>query len=142
MTTGNVDSEGTIHVPRHREIPHYHGDNLRILFVTAAIILMVAKSTGADLPLSTVVTVFVAVFLVVAAGITNPAQGWIHWFNAFISAYGTLLFGITAIHRYSAQVSLSDPSFIYVEALALISLIALYLTTRTIRGFHLRPHLS
>jgi hypothetical protein len=129
-------------VPRHYDRPHYHGDNTRILFVIAAIILIIAKSTGADLPLSTTMTVFAALLLVVAAGITNPAQGWIHWLNALLAMSGTLLFGITAIHRYSAQVSLTDASFVYTEALAILSLIALYFTTRTIRGFHQRPRLT
>lgn len=132
---------GGEYVPRRRHVPHYHGDNTRILFVVASVVLLIAKSTGADLPLTTTETVISALLLVVAAGITNPAQGWIHWFNALMAMGGTLLFGITAIHRYSAHVSFFDVSFIYTEALALISLIALYFTTRTVRGFHLRPHL-
>lgn len=129
-------------VPRRREIRHYHGDGTRVLFVTTAVILIVAQSTGADLPLSTAGAVISAVILVIAAGITNPAQGWIHWMNAFIAVYGTILFGMTAVDRYRAGTSVLDPSFFYIEALALLSLIALYLTTRTIRGFHLRPNLS
>ncbi|MEK7604498.1 MAG: hypothetical protein AAB442_01755 [Patescibacteria group bacterium] len=129
-------------VPPERVRPHYHGDNSRILFVIAAVILVVAKSTGATLPLSTIGTVVTAVILVVLAGITNPAQGWIHWANAVFATVGTLLFGVTAISRYRTGVSMTDPSFVYVEVLALLSLITLYLTTRTIRGFHQRPHLS
>lgn len=142
MDIHTVDAEGNMHVPPHKEMPHYHGDNSRVLFVIAAIILVVAKSTGADLPLSTTGTVLAALLLVVAAGITNPAQGWIHWLNAVIAISGTLIFGVTAIHRYGAHVSLSDSSFIYTEALTILSLIALYFTTRTIRGFHQRPNLS
>lgn len=141
MDIHTVDAEG-MHVPSHKEMPHYHGDNSRVLFVIAAIILVIAKSTGADLPLSTTGTVLAALLLVVAAGITSPAQGWIHWLNAIIAISGTLIFGVTAIQRYSARVSLSDSSFIYTEALTILSLIALYFTTRTIRGFHQRPNLS
>lgn len=142
MDIHTVDAEGTVHVPRHQDTPHYHGDNSRVLFVIAAVILVVAKSTGADLPLSTTGTVLAALLLVIAAGITNPAQGWIHWFNAIIAMSGTLVFGVTAIQHYSAHVSLSDSSFIYTETLTILSLIALYFTTRTIRGFHQRPNLS
>lgn len=133
--------EGGEHVPHRHKVPHYYGDTTRFLFVFAAIVLLIAKSTGADLPLTSIETVFGALFLVVAAGITNPEQGWIHWLNAAMAMYGTLLFGITAIQRYSAHVSVSDSSFIYTETLALVSLITLYFTTRTIRGFHLRPKL-
>jgi hypothetical protein len=133
---GNGVGEGVPH--RHR-IPHYHGDQTRVLFVAGAVVLVVAQSTGAELPLGTTGAVVAAVILVITAGITNPAQGWIHWFNEFIAVYGTLLFGTSAVGHYRAGVSIFDPSFIYIEALALIALVALYLTTKTIRGFHLRP---
>lgn len=142
MLNNNGGGEGGESIPRRPEIPHYHGDNVRVLFVISAIVLIVAQSTGANLPLSTTSTVISAVALVIAAGITNPAQGWIHWLNACIAMSGTLFFGITVIDRYRAGVSVFDPSFAYIEALALLSLIALYFTTQTIRGFHLRPNLS
>lgn len=133
--------EGVTSIPPRREIPHYHGDNVRLLFVISAVVLIVAQSTGAELPLSTTGAVISAVLLVVAAGITNPAQGWIHWLNALIAAWGTVVFGMTAVNHYRSGISLFDPSFVYVEALALLSLIALYFTTRTIRGFHQKPDL-
>ncbi|MEK7144582.1 MAG: hypothetical protein AAB794_01850 [Patescibacteria group bacterium] len=135
---GDTGSGGILVPPRHK-IPHYHGDAVRALFVVSAILLIVAKSTGANLPLSTFGTVLVAVVLVVAAGITNPAQFWIHWANAFLAACGTILFGVTAIRHYRTGASIFDVSFIYVEVIALLSLVALYFTTRTVRGLHMRP---
>lgn len=134
---GNGD--GGESVPRRRDIPHYHGDAVRVLFVISAVLLIVAKSTGVDIPLTTFGTVAAAVILVVAAGITNPAQFWIHWLNSFLAMYGTILFGTTAVERYRTGTSVLDPSFIYVETLALLSLTALYFTTRTIRGIKQRP---
>lgn len=137
------DASSSIIVPPHREIPHYHGEAVRALFVASAILLIVAKSTGGDIPLSTFGTVVSAIVLVIAAGITNPAQFWIHWANAFIAAYGTILFGMTAIQHYRAEgVSIFDISFLYIEALALLSLVALYFTARTVRGLHMRPDYS
>lgn len=143
MTNGNDGNEEgggdfVTKVPPHREIPHYHGDKVRMLFFVGAVVLIVAQSTGAELPLSTTGAVTSAVLLVIVAGITNPAQGWIHWLNAFISLYGTFLFGTTAVAHYRAGISVFDPSFAFVEALTFISLAALYFTTRTIRGFHMR----
>ncbi|HVB20030.1 MAG TPA: hypothetical protein VNF51_01960 [Candidatus Paceibacterota bacterium] len=129
-------------VPNRPEIRHYHGNETRVLFVLSAVILIVAQSVGANLPLSTTGAVLSAVVLVIAAGITNPAQGWIHWMNAFIAMYGTFLFGVTAVDHYRAGMDVFDPSFTYVEALALLALLALYFTVRTIRGFHLRKNLS
>src|SRR6185369_5613234 len=107
-TEGNEGGE-TI-TPRHIT-QHYHGDNVRALFFVGALVLIVAQSTGADLPLSTLGSVVGAVILVIAAGITNPAQKGIHWFNAVISIIGVLLFGTSAVTHYRAGVSLFDPSF-------------------------------
>jgi len=128
------EGNGTISIPRKREIQHYHGDEARVIFVISALLIIVAQSTGADLPLSTIGAVVSAAVLVIAAGVTNPAKPWIHWFNALLSFAGTLLFGTSAIEHYRLGVSLFDPSFTYLETLALLSLIALYFTTRTIRG--------
>ena len=133
------EGNGGESVPPKREILHYHGDEVRVIFVISAFVLIFAQSTGANLPLSTAGTVISAVLLVIAAGITNPAQFGIHWLNALIAITGTIIFGITAVGRYRADVSIIDPSFVYVEALALLSLIALYFTTRTIRGIKQRP---
>ncbi len=138
MGSMTYEGNGGSTVPPKREIPHYHGDEVRVIFVIGAIVLIVAQSTGANLPLSTAGAVISAALLVIAAGITNPAQYGIHWVNALIATAGTILFGITAVSRYRAEVSLFDPSFVYVEALALLSLIALYFTTRTIRGIKQR----
>lgn len=137
--TNEGDTETGERVPPRVEHPHYHGASVRLLFVVSAVVLIVARSTGADLPLSTLGTVTFAVLFVVTAGITNPAQGWVHWLNALIAAWGAILFGMTAVDHYRSGVRLFDPSFVYIEALALLSLIALYFTTRTILGFHLKP---
>jgi hypothetical protein len=122
----------------HRDIPHYHGDAVRGLFVLGAVVLIVAQSTGAELPLSTAGVVIGAAILVIAAGISNPVQKWIHWVNAILSVIGTILFGTAVIEKYRAGVSAFTGSFIFLEALSLISLIALYLSVKTIRGFELR----
>ena len=135
MTT---EKEGSIRsVPQRQKILHYHGEEVRVLFF----VLIIAQSTGADLPMSTLGAVIVAVLLVIAAGITNPGQFWIHWFNAFMAISGTLLFGTTAVAHYRAGMGIFDPSFTYTEALSLIALFALYFTTRTIRGLFMRPRL-
>ena len=136
------EGSGGDSVPQRRIIPHYHGDQVRVIFVIGALVIIVAQSTGADLPLSTVGAVVSATMLVIAAGITNPLLHWIHWLNEFLAITGTLLFGSTVVRNYRAGASFFDPSFIFLEALALLSLIALYLTTRTIRGKLIRsnPH--
>ncbi|MFZ2167819.1 MAG: hypothetical protein WAV50_03030 [Minisyncoccia bacterium] len=129
-------------VPQRRRMLHYHGDEVRVLFLVSAVVLIVAQSTGANLPLSSTGAVIAAIILVVAAGVTNPAQSGIHWLNAIVAIVGTLLFGTSAVEHYRAGISVFDPSFTAIEALALLSLVALYYTTRTIRGDIQRPNLQ
>ena len=128
-------------VPHRRRALHYHGDETRVIFFVGAVVLIVAQSTGANLPLSPLGAVVGAVVLVIVAGITNPEHSWIHWFNALLAIIGTLLFGTSAVDHYRAGMSIFDPSFTYTEALSLLSLFALYFTTRTIRGLMQRPGL-
>ena len=136
------EDDGGEGIPRRRRMMHYHGDEVRMIFFISALVLIVAQSTGAELPLSTTGAIISAVMLVVAAGVTNPDQSLIHWFNALIAVVGTVLFSTTAVEHYQAGMSILSTSFVYTEALALLSLIALYFTTRTIRGSFQRPHLT
>jgi hypothetical protein len=138
----DYDSDGLPAPHQRRSQIHYYGDITRILFILAAVLLLVAITTGKSLPLSSSDTVIAAIILVVMGGITNPAQRWIHWVNEAIAILGVLIFGNSAINNYRAGVSVGDPSYLYVELVALTSLIALYYTTKTIRGLMLRTHLN
>lgn len=113
-------------------IPHYHGDVVRILFVLAAGLIFLAELLNGNLPFSTAATVLIAVLLVISAGITNPAQLWIHWVNLFFSLIGLMLFGGTALTRFRTDAPFSE-SFL-VGVIAVVFLAALYLSTRTVRG--------
>lgn len=136
--------EGRPSLPPRRRVPHYHGDEVRVLFVVGAVVIIIAKSIGADLPMTTLEAVIAAALLVVAAGITNPEPkvAWIHWLNALLAIGGTVLFGTTVITHYQTGIDIFSRSFIFTEALAILSLAALYFTTRTIRGFLQKPTLE
>lgn len=125
-------------IPQREVSAHYNGNEIRTLFVIGAVLLLIGESVGAIFPFSTSVTVAIVAILVIAAGITNPVQGWIHWLNALISFAGTIFFGITALEYYRLGARLLNPTFVFIELFALISLLSLYLTTKTIRGFYLR----
>ena len=134
-----MDYDTPPRVPPLREIPHYHGDAVRALLVVMAVVLIVGTGMGAELPLAALGSVAFAVVLVLAAGITNQVQRWIHWLNAALAGIGAALFGNSAVSWYRTGQVVGDPtSFVFALALALISLVTLYLTTRTIRGMMLR----
>lgn len=132
------DTEG---MPIHTEsgTPHYYGGIVRMLFIAAGLVLLVAATTGATLPLSGNAAIVSAIVLVVLAGVTNPSQLWIHWVNGIIAIFETALFGVSAYNHYHASNIVSDPSFFFVEVLAVLFLVSLYYATKTIRGIHLRP---
>ena len=136
----SFDADIPKHVPPVREIPHYHGDAARALFVIEAILLVIAPSMGAILSVSTTGALIGAVILVIAAGITNPAQAWIQYVDEALALLGAVVFGMRAVNTYPVAGTSLDTSFIFALALALISLVALYLTTRTIRGFIMRDY--
>ncbi|MDO8623795.1 MAG: hypothetical protein Q7R54_00335 [bacterium] len=124
----------------HRPVAHYHGDTVRTLFVVAAVVMLMAETTGASLPLTTFQIVSLAVLLVVAAGITNPAQEWIHFVNALLAIFGAIIFGLYAIEQYRTTLNVLAPTFLYAEILALLFLVTVYYATKTARGILLRPH--
>ncbi len=132
------DSDNEASLYRRKSQLHYYGDVTRTLFIVGAVLLLVAITTGAVLPLSSFGTVIAAIVLVVAGGITNHEQHWIHWVNESIAIFGVYIFGVSAINNYRAGVSISNPSYLYTELIAVMSLIALYYATKTIRGILLR----
>lgn len=130
----NIDYNDAGEIVRHTtEIAHYHGDIVRILFVSAAALMLVMQFTGDNLPMTPAALLIFVTVLVVAAGITNPAARLIHWFNLLISFTGLVVFGSIAIARLN-----SVGSFFTHDGLAAIIsfvfLISMYLSTRTIRG--------
>jgi hypothetical protein len=136
----SYDENNTTSVPARKIRPHYHGDEVKTIFVMSALILILAQSTRADIPLSTFGAVTVAALLVIVAGIINPKQVWIHWVSEVLAVLGTIVFGTAAVDRYRGGTSAFEPSFLYIETLAVLSLFALYFATRTIRGILLKRH--
>ena len=119
---------------------HYHGETVRVIFVIAAILVFLTQYVGTKLPLSTGFTMVLIVTLVVAAGITNPVQRWIHWANTGISILGLLIFGGLALSKFGTNGGVvSDKGLIAILAILFVG--SLYFSTRTLRGFMV-PHVD
>src|SRR3989344_2974263 len=112
---------------------HYHGDIVRVLFVVAATLMFFAEFSGANLPFSSAVSIFIIVLLVVTAGLTNPVQMWVQWMNTGISAFGLLLFGGVALAHFRGGNDFFGNG-IFVALLSITFLLALYFATRTLRA--------
>ena len=117
---------------------HYYGDNVRKLFILGAIIIMLSLPFFSDLlPVPVFVSIASILTLGFAAGLTNPTQMWVVIVNTIISASALVIFEYYAVANY-----LSD-SIRYVlslinQILAIVFLIALYYSVKTLRGMFLR----
>ena len=114
------------------QVPHYHGDTVRILFLIGGIIIL------ASLPffknLLQIGTGFLPVFvilLVLGGAIVNPFQRLIVTINLIISATAVILFEHAAIIGFG-----EDPFLLSVvrQVLAIVFLFALYYSGRTLRA--------
>jgi len=119
---------------------HYHGDTVRILFLVAAVLVFITKFASSAPIFSFGAMMLLILTLVIAAGITNPAQKWIHNVNMFISIAGVLTFGWLSFSRIETAQELFSGTGL-VAGIALIFLAALYFSTRTVRGFSV-PHIE
>ena len=119
---------------------HYHGDTVRVLFVINALLVFLTQYVGTRLPFSTMLLMLIIVTLVVAAGITNPAQRWIHWVNVIIAALGLLVFGGLSLSRIDAAGGIFETKGL-IAMIAVLFLATLYYATSTIRGM-LVPHVD
>lgn len=130
ITNYNEDGE-----PVHTgaEIPHYHGDVVRLLFVAAAILMLIVQFTGDSLFGTPAALILFVAILAVTAGITSPVQVLIHWVNLLISFIGLAIFGTLATQRLHSIEDFFTHNGI-IGIIALLFLTALYLSTRTVRG--------
>lgn len=128
-------SEDSVVRPLHEGPKHYYGDIVRILFVSAAVLILVAQVAGGAF-LTVSASLVAVIVLAVAAGLTNPVQAWVHWMNVFISALGLLVSGSVFFVRFKSDAGFG--SSVVALLLALIFVFALYTSTRTLRGVLMR----
>ncbi len=129
-------SEDFIPRPEHRGVSHYYGDTVRVLFVIAAALLFISQFIPGPF-VTPIATLICAVIYIVAAGLTNPVQAWIHWLNVLVAGVSLIFFGAIAIARYQALHAFSGNTLI-VFALVIIFVIGLYSSIRTLRGALMR----
>jgi hypothetical protein len=115
-----------------QNIPHYHGDTVRQLFVASAIISLVVIPVFGDLlPYGHLAGIGSALLLVALAGLTNPKSTIVLFLDAIVAATGAFFIEAAAISFYS-----TDSSFLFLfrEVVALMLVIALYSSIKTVRS--------
>jgi hypothetical protein len=132
MDAQDYTKEG-VPIPHELEVAHYHGDLLRLLFIIIAVLIMLMQFTGNGLPMSPQTLLLFIATLAITAGITNPVQQMIHWFNLALSFTGLVIFGSIAIARLHTLRDFFTHDGI-AGVIAFLFLVSLYLATRTVRA--------
>lgn len=117
---------------------HYYGDLVRKLFLSAAIFMLIMlpfMNRFLEVPLY--ISILIAIAISIFAGITNPVQKWVALFNFIIAIVGASLAEYQAVVGYNTY-SFAHRTFWANQILAVIFLVALYYSTKTVRGMFLK----
>ncbi|MBI1833548.1 MAG: hypothetical protein HYR90_01855 [Candidatus Andersenbacteria bacterium] len=111
---------------------HYYGDTVRRLFVAAGIVILVALPFFNDvLPVPTFISLLALLVVNIVAGLTNPMQRWIMFFDVIVSILALLSFEYHAISRYN---DIPLALFATDQLLTIIFFFALYYSVKSLRG--------
>ncbi|MGE5041469.1 MAG: hypothetical protein ACM3IJ_01040 [Candidatus Levyibacteriota bacterium] len=117
---------------------HYYGDTVRKLFLAGAVFMLIAlpfMSTFLSVPIY--VSILAAIAIGVFAGITNPLQVWVAILNFILAVLAVIMFEYAAVNGYQTY-SLTHRTFWVNQILAINFLVALYYSTKTVRGMFLK----
>lgn len=131
----NNDYENMNPSPRGRRIPHYYGDIVRKYLLFAGAMLLVAVLVDKELlSLYLFVGIFGVLVFTILAALMSPKVTSAIFTNAIISALMFLIFEYFAISAYLKSQTFLDSIFIIRQVLAVAFLVALYFSTKTLRG--------
>ena len=112
--------------------PHYYGNIVRTLFLIGAVIMLTT------LPFFSTFLVLPAIFSIgallaisILAGLTNPVQTYVMILNLVVSVFAIIVFEHHAVTQF---VVIPTLLFMIDQVLALIFLVAVYYSTKTLRG--------
>ena len=119
------------------DIPHYYGDTVRMYFFGAGIVMLVGLPFFAERIHFTVFSAILgAVFVVLFAGLTNPAQPGVIFFDTLVSLVGLIIFELTTIDWYQSFRGI-DLYLLFNQLLAITFFITFYFSVKTYRAMSL-----
>lgn len=114
-------------------LAHYYGDVVRKLFFAAAIVMLAGLPFFSDrLPVTTIWSLVAIVTIGFLAGLTNPVKQPPAWINTITAAIAVFIFEYFAVMTYQSYGS--DMLFWSDQLLAILFLVALYFSTKTLRA--------
>jgi hypothetical protein len=113
-------------------IYHYYGDTVRRIFLIAAFVMALTLPFFVPkVPVPFYISLSSIPLLVLLAGLTNPREIWVLVVNVVASIAGSIVFEYYAVFGYRGG---DMPYFIVNQVLAVIFLIAVYFSMKTLRG--------
>lgn len=114
---------------------HYYGSLVRRLFVLAGIILLINIPIDRELiQFYIVFGVIFALLIILLAAFTSPLNKWAMIGDLVASAVSFIVFEYLAIARQLQIDSFFDYLFLVRQALAIIFIVAVYFSAKTVRG--------
>ncbi len=128
-----MDKDDEILVPE-KVHPHYYGNLIRKNFFFAGFVIMMAALLDSELrSFYLFVGLFGVVGVTVLAGLTSPRKRAVMLTDVLVSAFMFLVFEYFAIAAYARYENFSDSVFLLRQLIAVVFLVALYYSTKTMR---------
>lgn len=116
--------------------PHYYGGLVRKHLFLAGFTIMIAALIDSELRnFYLFVGLFGVVGITVLAGLTSPQKRTVMAIDVLVSAIMFLIFEYFAIAAYARYENFSDSVFFFRQLIAVIYLITLYYSTKTMRYY-------
>lgn len=128
-------SSADIEAPSTAPIPHYHGNVVRQLLITAVILMLVgAPFYAGSLKIQLPFLVVGALLLASVAAIANPHKRWVFIAGAGAAGIGFAVYEMWSLYQYTESTWMQT---VLRQIIALIFLVAFYFSMKTIRAFTL-----
>ncbi len=116
-----------------KQIPHYYGDLVRIIFVIGAVFILLGIPFVTDiLQIPAIIPILAMAVLAITAGITNPAQFFSLRLNVGVSVVFLIFFAYMGWYAYDT--GLGGGIGISNQIGAVLFLIASYFSVKSLRG--------
>lgn len=116
--------------------PHYYGNLIRKQLFFTAFVIMIAALIDSELRnFYFFIGLFGVVGFTILAGLTSPQKRGVMFTDVLVSSFMFLIFEYFAISAFIRYEDFSDPVFFFRQLIAVIYLIILYYSTKTLRYY-------
>ncbi len=120
---------------REKKVPHYYGDTVRILLISAGVLLLLSILFDKGLlAFNLVVGIVMVLVLTIFAGLTSPRNYGAIVIDTIAAGCLFVIYEVLAVASFSQHDNVFDVGFALRQGIAFVALMALYFGIKTIRG--------